>query len=141
MKIFFFIRNTCKKNYYFFSPLRFTDKPICLTDQKRIYGVARHEEARVACRVEAYPLPDKFHWAFNNTEEMTNVPEARYEDSKDHAQSVLTYKPASELDYGTVSCWASNAAGKQTTPCLFHVIAAGNKFSFFRNKIIRKTFV
>ncbi|XP_014218330.1 nephrin [Copidosoma floridanum] len=105
--------------------LKIMYKPICLPEQKRIYGVARHEEARIFCKVEAYPAPDKFRWAFNSTEEMANGPDARHEDSTDLAQSVLTYKPASELDYGTVSCWASNAAGQQKTPCVFHIIAAG----------------
>ncbi|XP_031784587.1 synaptogenesis protein syg-2 isoform X2 [Nasonia vitripennis] len=105
--------------------LKIMYKPICLPGQKRIYGVARQEEAQVICRVEAYPPPDKFHWAFNNTEEMANVPEARYKDSTRHTESVLTYKPVSDSDYGTVLCWASNTAGQQTNACIFHIIAAG----------------
>lgn len=101
------------------------DKPICVPDQKRIYGVARHEDARIACRVEAYPAPDSFRWAFNNTEEMVDMPQARYKDSTHHTQSVLTYKPVTEMDYGTVLCWASNTAGQQKNACIFHVIPAG----------------
>lgn len=51
--------------------------------------------------------------------------------------SVLTYSPtisgmggghggnAGDNDYGTVTCRASNTAGQQMEPCVFHVIAAG----------------
>lgn len=57
--------------------------------------------------------------------------------------SVLTYSPSvmgmgggggggngnggnvGDNDYGTVTCRASNSAGQQIEPCVFHVIAAG----------------
>jgi hypothetical protein len=56
--------------------------------------------------------------------------------------SVLTYSPSvmgmggggggngnggnvGDNDYGTVTCRASNTAGQQIEPCVFHVIAAG----------------
>ncbi|XP_063991907.1 synaptogenesis protein syg-2-like isoform X3 [Diachasmimorpha longicaudata] len=105
--------------------LKIMYKPICIPDQKRIYGVGRLEEAKVVCRVEAYPPPSNFRWAFNNTEEMADVPQARYKNSTRHTQSVLTYKPVTEMDYGTVLCWASNTAGQQANACIFHIIPAG----------------
>lgn len=105
--------------------LFFLDKPICVPEQKRIYGVARHEDAHVICRVEAYPPPDSFRWAFNNTEEMVDVPQARYKNSTRHTQSIFTYRPVTEMDYGTVLCWASNTAGQQKNACIFHIIPAG----------------
>ena len=40
--------------------------------------------------------------------------------------SVASYTPKSEIDYGTLSCWASNEVGDQKRPCIFHVIPAGN---------------
>ncbi|XP_070156346.1 nephrin isoform X4 [Polyergus mexicanus] len=105
--------------------LKIMYKPICVPDQKRIYGVARHEDAHVICRVEAYPPPESFRWTFNNTEEMVDVPQARYKNSTRHTQSVLIYRPVSEMDYGTVLCWASNTAGQQKNACIFHIIPAG----------------
>lgn len=101
------------------------DKPICVPEQKRIYGVARHEDARIVCSVEAYPSPDSFRWTFNNTEEMVDVPQARYKNSTRHSQSILIYRPITEMDYGTVFCWASNTAGQQKNACIFHIIPAG----------------
>lgn len=105
----------------------FTDKPICVPGQKHIYGVTRLEDARVSCRVEAYPPPDSFRWTFNNTEEMVDVPQARYKNSTRETESVLTYRPVTEMDYGTVFCWASNTAGQQKNACVFHIIPAGTR--------------
>ena len=39
--------------------------------------------------------------------------------------SVATYSARSELDYGTLLCWAKNAIGWQKTPCVFHIVSAG----------------
>lgn len=107
----------------------FADKPICVAEQKRIYGVARHEDARVVCRVEAYPPPESFRWVFNNSQEMIELPQARYKNSTRHGQSVLTYRPLTEMDYGTLYCLASNTAGQQKNACIFHIIPAGTYMS------------
>ncbi|XP_076394781.1 nephrin isoform X1 [Megachile rotundata] len=119
--------------------LKIMYKPICVPDQKRIYGVARHEDARVICRVEAYPPPDSFRWTFNNTEEMVDVPQARYKNSTRHTQSVLTYRPVTEMDYGTVFCWASNTAGQQKNACIFHIIPAGKPESPYNCTLSNQT--
>lgn len=78
----------------------------------------------MVCRVESYPAPSSFRWAFNSTEEMVDVPQARFNYST--SESVLTYKPTSDMDYGTVLCWAQNNAGQQKNACIFHIIAAGS---------------
>ena len=121
--------------------LLLADKPICRPDQKRVYGVARHENAHVMCEVEAYPPPDSFKWSFNNTAETIDVPQARYKTSaapsgSSTSQSMLTYTPMTEMDYGTVMCWASNMAGQQKEPCVFHIIAAGSSFSAINKHLI-----
>ncbi|XP_046838237.1 synaptogenesis protein syg-2-like isoform X3 [Vespa crabro] len=119
--------------------LKIMYKPICVAEQKRIYGVARHEDAGVVCRVEAYPPPESFRWAFNNTEEMVDVPQARYKNSTRHTQSVLTYRPVTEMDYGTVLCWASNTAGQQKNACIFHIIPAGKPESPYNCTLTNQT--
>ncbi|XP_071453565.1 nephrin-like [Hetaerina americana] len=117
--------------------LRVMYKPICRSDQKRVYGVARHENAHVICEVEAYPAPDSFKWSFNNTAETIDVPQARYQTGAFF--STLTYTPMTEMDYGTVMCWASNTAGQQKDPCVFHIIAAGKPDPPFNCTILNQT--
>lgn len=42
-----------------------------------------------------------------------------------YVSSVVTYTPVTELDYGTLLCWATNSIGSQRVPCVYHIIAAG----------------
>jgi hypothetical protein len=51
---------------------------------------------------------------------------SRSDFSSKGSRSLLKYSPKSEMDYGVVACWASNAVGNQKEPCLFHVVPAGN---------------
>lgn len=45
-------------------------------------------------------------------------------------RSVVTYTPMTELDYGTLLCWATNKIGDQRVPCVYHIIAAGKYYNF-----------
>jgi hypothetical protein len=38
--------------------------------------------------------------------------------------SLLSYKPMSQLEYGTIFCFGSNIVGRQEQPCVFHIIPA-----------------
>ncbi|EFA06209.2 nephrin isoform X1 [Tribolium castaneum] len=119
--------------------LKIMYKPVCRPEQKRIYGVARHENAKILCEVESYPPPDSFKWSFNNSAENVDVPQMRYHSGVHHFTSTLTYTPMNELDYGTVMCWANNLAGRQLEPCIFHVIAAGKPDPPFNCTIMNQT--
>ncbi|XP_034250321.1 nephrin-like [Thrips palmi] len=123
-------------------------KPVCVEGQKRVYGVARQERAEVLCQVAAYPPAESFRWSFNNTAETQDVPPARYSTapthvpgrgSATHSGSTLSYTPATELDYGTVMCWATNRAGSQAEPCVFHIIAAGKPDTPFNCTLLNQT--
>lgn len=50
--------------------------------------------------------------------------------------SELIYTPKGERDYGTLACWGRNAIGKQSEPCLFQVVPAGESRS--RSSILIK---
>lgn len=101
--------------------------------------MGRHENAKVLCEVESYPPPESFKWSFNNTAETIDVPQTRFHSGLHHSSSTLTYTPVTELDYGTVMCWASNLAGKQQEPCVFHIIAAGKPDPPFNCTILNQT--
>ncbi|XP_049827750.1 nephrin-like [Schistocerca gregaria] len=105
--------------------LRVMFAPVCRPGQRSLYAVARHEEARVLCEVDAFPPPaqDGFRWAFNGSAETVDVPATRFTSSGRSSQ--LTYAPVTETDYGSAFCWATNAAGRQKQPCVFHIVPAG----------------
>ena len=44
-------------------------------------------------------------------------------------RSILDYVPRTEMDYGSVLCWATNTVGRQSEPCVYHIIPAGKSHS------------
>lgn len=100
----------------------FLDAPVCKSDQKLLYGVARHEPVKVSCEVEADPSKANFTWKFNNSVESMDLQLFVSEESR----SIATYIPRTEYDYGTLLCWGRNSVGIQKEPCVFTVIPAGN---------------
>ncbi|XP_058801892.1 B-cell receptor CD22-like, partial [Phymastichus coffea] len=98
--------------------------PVCKEDRIVIVGASRGESLEIACRVEADPPAHSFRWKFNNSGETLEVPAKRYSVEPADGQSILTYMPSAELDYGTLSCWAENSVGTQARPCLFQLVAA-----------------
>nr|XP_053651478.1 B-cell receptor CD22-like [Cherax quadricarinatus] len=102
--------------------------PVCRVEQTDVYGVGRHEKTTVTCRVEADPPVTAYRWAFNNTGEFVDIPYSHYDikgEGINSQRSDLRYSPVSDLDYGTLLCWATNAVGTQKTPCTFTVFPAG----------------
>ncbi|XP_054725668.1 nephrin isoform X1 [Anastrepha obliqua] len=97
--------------------------PICVSNQTKIYGVAKHENVNIKCTVDANPPTVNFNWAFNNSVESIDV--AANHILKAGLTSSVEYTPITELDYGTLLCSATNSIGIQRTPCMFHIIAAG----------------
>ena len=91
--------------------------------QRVHYGVAKHEELKIECEVDADPIDVVFHWAFNSTDD-ESADVVRF--VSDGRKSTATYTPRHELDYGRLYCWAVNSAGKQKEPCVFFIIEAGN---------------
>ncbi|XP_021945127.1 nephrin isoform X2 [Folsomia candida] len=103
-------------------------KPLCKPDQKRAYGVAKGEQVEIECQVDSNPTAESFKWAFNNSADSIDVPQARYSTSSNArlgSSSILKYTPHTELDYGSVICLASNIIGQQVEACIFHIIPAG----------------
>ncbi|XP_066940525.1 contactin-4-like [Macrobrachium rosenbergii] len=97
--------------------------PVCASSVASQHSVAKHENARISCNVLANPPVVEFSWAFNNTAEAVTVPHDRY--VVHDTESVVNYTPVTELDYGTLLCWATNKIGQQDQPCVFQIIAAG----------------
>lgn len=77
----------------------------------------------IACEIEANPSDLSFVWKFNNTSGTTNLSRELY--TVEGSRSVAKFVPATELDYGSLSCWARNELGVQHEPCIYHIIPAG----------------
>ncbi|GBP41067.1 Lachesin [Eumeta japonica] len=99
-------------------------RPICRLREPRPLGAALLEPATVRCEVDAYPPPHAFEWTLNNTATSVKVDPDRFTVEAKQGVSVLTYTPASDADYGTLACRATNLAGQQTEPCIYTLLPA-----------------
>ncbi|XP_046433461.1 nephrin isoform X2 [Neodiprion lecontei] len=106
-------------------PFRVKFTPVCKDERVIVVGASKGESLDVVCRVEAHPPAHSFRWKFNNSGETLEVVSSTHRVSNNGVSSTLRYTLSSERDYGTLSCWADNAVGSQTKPCLFQLVAAG----------------
>ncbi|KAF7391114.1 hypothetical protein HZH66_009594 [Vespula vulgaris] len=91
-----------------------------------VHGALKHETISLVCEVEANPTTVTFHWTFNSSGDLNDIPSTKY--SSESTISRLNYTPSTDMDYGTLGCWASNVVGQSKQPCLYQVIAAGRPY-------------
>lgn len=97
---------------------------MCKPNQKVVYGAGHNEDIQVVCEVDSNPEPDAFQWSFNHSQEpISEKLYSRVEKRK--GISILTFTPHSEMDFGYLTCSASNRVGKQDVPCHYQIIPAG----------------
>ncbi|XP_057369209.1 synaptogenesis protein syg-2-like [Daphnia carinata] len=114
--------------------LRVMFQPVCRPGQKIMYGVAKQETAVVRCQTDAIPLARSHRWAFNASvsSEMTELTVNRtqilhqsgsshLEEGTEAQDSVFSYTPQSDRDYGNLLCWARNDIGEQREPCVYRI--------------------
>ncbi|CAH2063137.1 unnamed protein product, partial [Iphiclides podalirius] len=99
-------------------------RPVCRRRQIKMIGAALQESSSVECEVDAFPLPDTFEWTLNNSFGSIAVDPDRFTIDANAGKSILTYIPVSEIDYGTLSCRATNLAGQQVSPCVYTLLPA-----------------
>ncbi|XP_049820104.1 neural cell adhesion molecule 2, partial [Aethina tumida] len=102
--------------------------PTCKYERVVVVGASRGESVDIVCEIESDPPARSYRWKFNNSGETLDVAAERYAKTSNGTVSVLRYTPVTELDYGSLSCWAQNAVGHQITPCVFQVVAAGKPY-------------
>ena len=85
--------------------------------------MAKQEKANISCQVDANPPEVQFRWTFNNSAESIDVAASHI--ARSGTSSIVSYTPMTELDYGTLLCWATNRIGHQQVPCVYHIIPAG----------------
>lgn len=102
-----------------------SDAPTCKNEKVMVVGASRGESVDIVCEIESDPPAMSYRWKFNNSGETLDVAAERFAKTSNGSVSVLRYTPVSELDYGSLSCWATNSVGHQVNPCVFQVVAAG----------------
>ena len=63
-----------------------------------------------------------FHWLFNTSQEIIDIQQSQTR--MNGTRSIVDYIPRTEMDYGSLLCWAENSVGKQTEPCVFQLFPA-----------------
>ncbi|KAK5647891.1 hypothetical protein RI129_002783 [Pyrocoelia pectoralis] len=103
--------------------LRVRFAPVCRDSEISVIGASLDEVIRVRCHVAADPSEVTFVWQFNNSGESFDVSPARFTTTSGN-MSELKYTPASQRDYGTLTCWGQNPIGRQSEPCIFQIVPA-----------------
>ncbi len=104
----------------------------------QVYGVAKREKMRVSCDVIANPSSNlKFQWVFNSSSERLDLQENLIEVRG--TRSTAHHTPLTEMDYGSLMCWAENSIGRQSEPCIFHLIPAGKPDKVSNCVVVNRT--
>ena len=99
------------------------DKPVCSTDGTRKFQVGLNSQVEILCQVESNPQSElTFHWVFNTSKEMIDIQQDQMR--VNGTASVVDYIPRTEMDYGSLLCWAENSLGRQSRPCVFQLVPA-----------------
>ncbi|XP_068619404.1 nephrin-like [Battus philenor] len=97
--------------------------PICKqSNVGEVYGALKQETIQLPCTVDSSPPPTKFMWTLNSSGGQAELQDSLYTSA--NYTSMLHYTPVSSVDYGTISCIALNAAGRQQSPCIYRIVAA-----------------
>ncbi|KAF5299126.1 hypothetical protein FQR65_LT09484 [Abscondita terminalis] len=111
--------------------------PICAQEREELFGALKQETVMLKCQVDANPAIVTFHWTFNNSGDLTEVPASRF--TSELTTSRLNYTPVSDMEYGTLSCWGDNEVGYQRNPCVFQIVAAGRPFPLLNCTVMNQT--
>ncbi|XP_076305132.1 neural cell adhesion molecule 2-like isoform X1 [Tachypleus tridentatus] len=92
-------------------------QPVCKEVSSREYAVVIGSSVRVTCEVNAQPSEVQFRWSISNSFGLLSLNTF----SQNQTSSMAIFSPQSEMDYGTLLCWAKNRIGEQKKPCQFIV--------------------
>ncbi|GIY95086.1 hypothetical protein CEXT_210201 [Caerostris extrusa] len=109
--------------------------PICNTNLKTSLWCWSAEAVRVLCELEADPPNLEFHWRFNVSERNLDIADF----TSSGKESIATYVPHTDDEYGTLSCWATNEVGWQKEPCLFAIVPAGPPEALLNCTVVNHT--
>ncbi|KAL0810361.1 hypothetical protein ABMA28_010510, partial [Loxostege sticticalis] len=99
--------------------------PTCKSTQPVVLRAARGEMIDIECDLDANPKDAMFyHWWFNSSAHTKHDLNTSPATSTNNAPGIYTYMVNTSSDYGWVQCSGTNSVGRQTKPCLFHILPA-----------------
>ncbi|KAH0568300.1 hypothetical protein KQX54_020229 [Cotesia glomerata] len=110
---------TCKRvvNFDVVSSKSFgKSTPFSFNVPEQLHGALKHEMISLVCEVDANPTLVTFRWTFNSSSEIRDISPVKF--TTDSIISRLNYTPVTDMDYGTIGCWASNSIGESKSPVL-----------------------
>lgn len=69
-------------------------RPLCATDKMMVVGASKGENIQLTCEIEAYPLPKRFYWKFENSEESVEIEQQKF--NNNGTRSVLSFSTATD---------------------------------------------
>ena len=76
------------------------------------------ENIKITCKVDTYPAVETFHWSIGN---QSNA----FHGFQTNNDTTSTISISAKEKHKRVFCWASNSVGRQSEPCMFKVMQAG----------------
>lgn len=68
--------------------------PLCATDKMMVVGATKGEDIQLTCEIKSYPLPKRFFWKFENSEESVEIDQRKF--SNNGTRSILSFSTASD---------------------------------------------
>ncbi|KAG6444116.1 hypothetical protein O3G_MSEX003223 [Manduca sexta] len=99
--------------------------PTCKSTQPLVMRAARGELVEIECDLDANPKDSMaFHWWFNSSAHSKHELATSSMTTAQNMPGTYLYMVNTSADYGWVQCSGSNLVGRQTKPCLFHILPA-----------------
>jgi len=116
--------------------------PSCANaDLHTVVEVERHKATQLNCQYHSSSVgaaPLEFRWSMNSSNDYVDIPKSQFTTNGD--RSVLTFSAKTEMDFGTLTCHATDAVGKAAPPCTFQIIPKGELSALRNCSTVNKTF-
>lgn len=68
--------------------------PLCATDKMMVVGATKGEDIQLTCEIKSYPLPKRFFWKFENSEESLEIDQSKF--NNNGTRSILSFSTATD---------------------------------------------
>ena len=106
-----------------------SDKPTCKNSKPVVRAITKGKNIKVPCNQQAFPSATSFRWVLNETN--SSKPELLHQSSGKLTlySQILNFPDPNQADQhlGELYCWGSNWVGEAQKPCIFNLVATGDR--------------